>query len=222
MSIAVRLTQARPLVEAQVGGPVDAGYAVFFSASDGRERACVVHAVAPDFDAAWREGVVRLQRQLARRKLAVEWLRIDWVTAVENTTWAALHQRLAVTRRNYFRYGIAFDAGLETAFLEQELNANAMLYGGADTAHALVNLKNFSLYATARFGQAPTLDFSPAAPAYVLSTRGVFCDAQGTFLLAGPGLNAGRRELPELAAGDAEALITAGSGYLARQVRKNG
>lgn len=222
MSIAVRLTQVRPLVEAQVGGPVDAGYAVFFSASDGRERACVVHAVAPDFDTAWREGVVRLQRQLARRKLAVEWLRIDWVTAVETTTWAALHQRLAATRRNYFRYGIAFDAGLETAFLEQELNANAMLYGGVDVAHAQVNQKNFALYATSRFDKAPTLDFSSTAPAYVLSVRGVFCDAQGVFLLAGPGLHAGRRELPELATGDVDALIVAGSNHLARQVRKSG
>lgn len=222
MSIAARLTQARPLVEAQLGGPLDVGYAVFFSASDGRERACVVHAVAPDLDTAWREGVVRLQRQLARRKLAVEWLRIDWVTAVETTTWAALHQRLAATRRNYFRYGIAFDAGLETAFLEQELNANAMLYGGVDVAHAQVNQKNFALYAAARFGASRTLDFSPSLPAYVLSTRGVFCDAGGEYLLGGAGLNAGRRELPMLSTADVKALVTSGSDYLARQVKKGG
>lgn len=222
MSIAARLTRARSLVVAQVGEPVDGRCTVFFSVSDGKSRAAVVHAGAGTFDTAWREGVVRLQRALARSGRDPLWLRVDWVTSVETTSWGGLGQRLAATRRNYFRQGIALDGKLETAFLEQELNANAMLYGGVEVAHAQVNEKNFVRYAVARFGDSCVPDFSPATPVFVFSTRGVFCDAGGEYLLGGAGLDAGRREMSQLAPADVDALVASGSAYLARQVKKDG
>ncbi|MCM0752518.1 hypothetical protein DEA98_19150 [Brucella pseudogrignonensis] len=60
---------------------------------------------------------------------------------------AELIERLKQIKRNYFRYGISLDARFQTAFLETELNGNAMLYGGPSVATATLNEANFNRYA---------------------------------------------------------------------------
>lgn len=196
---------------------------LFFSVSDQKERAKVVHASGDTLDAVWDQGIVKLRRLLDRYKLKEGWLRVDWVTHVEALNWNELNKRLQDTKRNYFRHGLAFDSTLKHAFLEQELNANAMLYVGGDVANAQLNEKNFSTYATSRYGKKAVFDFSPEAQVYVFSTQGVFCDISGDcHLLADSGLNAGRRELPSLDVNQVGCLIESGSRYLAGQVKKNG
>lgn len=196
---------------------------LFFSVCDQEERAHVVHVSGETFDKVWNQGIVKLRSLLDKRKLKEGWLRIDWVTHIEGLNWDDLHKRLKKTKRNYFRHGIAFDDGLKQAFLEQELNANAMLYVGGDVDNAQVNEKNFAKYAASRYGKKAALDFSPQTPAYVFSTQGVFCDTSGAcHLLAGPGPDAGRRMLPPLDTEQVSRLIETASGYLAGQVKKNG
>src|SRR5699024_129469 len=128
---------------------------------DGETRARVCHVSASDFNQAWLQGAALSQREAQRHKLNVRWLRIDWVTAVETTTWGALGARLGKIKRNYFRQGLALDKGFQYAFLEQELNANAMLYAGIDISHAQLNPKNFAVYAKRRYGEQWRVDFSP-------------------------------------------------------------
>src|SRR5699024_7568350 len=106
---------------------------LFFSLSDGRERARVRHQVAMDFATAWTYGVERARKLANHHKMDVRWLRVDWVTSAQATTWAALKARLARNKRNYFRHGLALGTDFAHAFLEQELNANAMLYAGVST-----------------------------------------------------------------------------------------
>lgn len=196
---------------------------LFFSVSDRKERAHVVHVSGESFEKAWNQGIIKLRRLLDKHKLKQGWLRVDWVTHVEATNWDDLNKRLQGTKRNYFRYGLAFDHALEQAFLEQELNANAMLYLGGDVESAQLNEKNFTKYAVSRYGKKAVLDFSQQAPVHVFSTQGVFCDASGEcHLLAGSGLNAGRRELPSLALEQVGRLIETASSYLAGQVKKTG
>lgn len=196
---------------------------LFFSVCGREERAHVTQVSGETFDKAWNQGIVKLRSLLDKHKLKEGWLRIDWVTHVEALNWDDLHKRLKQTKRNYFRHGIAFDAGLKQAFLEQELNANAMLYAGSDVDNAQLNEKNFTKYAVSRYGKKAVLDFSPQTPVYVFSTQGVFCDASGVcHLLAGSGLDAGRRLLPALDTEQVSRLIETGSSYLAGQVKKTG
>lgn len=82
---------------------------VFFSVSDGLQRALVVHATAGDFDAAWARGVGLLKARMRRRNLVGRWLRIDWVEETEEVSAEELRERLRQTKRNYFRLGICFD-----------------------------------------------------------------------------------------------------------------
>lgn len=225
MSFSEQIIRSRSVIAehcVQLANPYPA-VTLFFSVSDQKERANVVHVSGDNFDMVWNQGIVKLRRLLDKHKLKKGWLRVDWVTHVEALDWDGLNKRLQDTKRNYFRYGLAFDSTLNRAFLEQELNANAMLYVGGDVENAQLNDKNFSNYAVSRYGKKAAFDFSPQAPVYVFSTQGVFCDASGVcHLLACSGLDTGRRELLPLDTNQVSHLVETSSLYLAGQVKKTG
>ncbi|APA86807.1 glutamate ligase [Paraburkholderia sprentiae WSM5005] len=215
----------RTVVEPQVN-PLAAAwpsFVLFFSWSDGQRRADVVSATAPTFAEAWDIAMARATQATGATGEGVQWLRVDWVEKVEVTTWKALRARLEQTKRNYFRCGLSLDRSFGHAFLETELNANAMLYGGPATAHAVVNTKNFQRYAAIRH-QLANVDFADAREVYVFSTRGAFTSLQSpeVHLLHGTGLNAGRRIIEHLQPADVRALVASGSRYLAGQVQQDG
>lgn len=199
-------------------------FTLFFSVSDGESRAHVVHARAADFDAAWEQGAGQIRRWVEAKRMASPWLRIDWVEGASATSWSQFKAQLGTVKRNYFRHGLALDARFERAFTEQELNANAMLYGGSAFEHAIVNVRNFEIYAGARFGaEAAKLGDAPDRPVFLLTMSGVFCQADGVVhKLAGTGLDAGRRQLPALGHAPVSALVRDGASFLARQVQDSG
>ncbi|MBT2336760.1 Mur ligase [Variovorax paradoxus] len=198
-------------------------FTLFFSVSDGSQRAHVVHARAAEFETAWREGAGAVERWVRDCGIVSPWLRIDWVEGASPIDWAQFKAQLAGVKRNYFRLGLAFDQDFETAFTEQELNANAMLCGDSTIAHAVVNVRNFEVYGQARFVRAPALDLPADQRVYLLATVGVFCQADGVVhKLVGTGLDAGRRQAPALNPQSALDLVRSGASYLARQVQDDG
>ncbi|MCY1740491.1 hypothetical protein [Ensifer sp. SL37] len=215
----------RPQVERQVVALSGPGprFVLFFSISDGRARAEVSTATGQDFAGAWRRGARDVYRSALAKKIAVRWLRVDWVEAVEKTTWADLRLRLVATKRNYFRYGISLDPSFSRAFLEMELNANAMLYEGGATSHAVLNTANFRRYAKTRHGLLK-VGFEAEGDVFVFSTRGAFATGsdQDVHLIHGVGPNAGRRVLSQLKPVDVRLLIKSASTYLSTQVLPDG
>ncbi|QGW84168.1 glutamate ligase domain-containing protein [Variovorax paradoxus] len=198
-------------------------FTLFFSVSDGSQRAHVVHARAPEFETAWREGAGIIARWVRENGIVSPWLRIDWVEGASPIEWAQFKAQLAAVKRNYFRLGLAFDKNFETAFTEQELNANAMLYADSSIAHAVVNMRNFESYAQARFARTLLLDLPADRPVYLLATVGVFCQSDCVVhKLVGTGLDAGRRQAPALTPNSALDLVRSGASYLARQVQADG
>lgn len=167
--------------------------------------------------------MIQLRSLMQEKKLKGRWLRVDWVEKAEEVSWKTLHKKLSNTKRNYYRFGLALDEEFNTAFLEQELNANAMLYGGNTIKHAVVNESNFLVYAQKRFSKDCLIDFSDDQPVFILSTCGIFCDENhNRFMLNGPGLDAGRRRIEDMSKEQVFSLIKDGSDYLARQVKDNG
>ncbi|MFC6635159.1 CapA family protein [Microbulbifer taiwanensis] len=222
MSLSKLLMQARPAVEHALRG-LAPPYTLFFSVSDGRQRAKVQHVTAKDFAGAWQAAATLARRAANAAKMDVCWLRVDWVFDSEAMTWRDLNQRFSATKRAYFRYGIALDPEYKYAFLEQELNGNAMIYGGNKISHAVFNEKNFKSYVRRRYSAQLELDFSDDRPVFVLSTEGIFCDGSGSPApLYGPGRNAGRRVVEELDEGTVTKLIETSSDYLASQVKPSG
>jgi UDP-N-acetylmuramoyl-tripeptide--D-alanyl-D-alanine ligase len=199
-----------------------AGMVTLFAAfTSGARRAQVITARGEDLDAAWSRLATMLDEATAGNP--PRWLRVERVAQAEATSWTKLQASLRQTKRNYFRYGIALDADFERAFLEQELNANAMLYGGNAIAHAVLNERNFTHYARRKYGPGTRIDFGEDQPLFVFSTWGAFADDSGTCVaLEDAGLERGRRRVEPLVANDVEALVRKGADHLARQVGDDG
>lgn len=206
--------QAAPVIACEAG----LQSVLFLSFSDGRTRACVVIGRGADAGAAWQAAVAQLPRDSG----ALRWLRADWVTAADRTSWGQLRERLARTKRNYFRLGIALDGAFTHAFLETEINANAMFYGGRAEPCAKLNEGNFAIYAKRRHGLT-AIDFADAAPVWTFSTAGAFVGEDGVLHPLEPtGRNGGRRRVAQLEPDALAQLIADGSAYLARQVSADG
>lgn len=229
IDLAQRLTNLRKAISARVP-PLTSphpAFCLFLSVSDGNARAQVVCATGTSFEAAWQKGLLELRTAVARHRLQGKWLRVDWIEETQATTIGELKQVLSCFKRNYFRLGLAFDPDFTTAFLEQELNANAMLYGGNQINHSVINDKNIAVYAKRKFGDDHKIDLSDQAEIYVLSTSGVFCDEQGEISLlnsAKPhsGRDAGRRNIERLEIAEINNLIETSSQFLTRQVKPKG
>lgn len=222
---AVLLLRLRHVIEASVA-PLEAPwpkYTLFFSICDGNSRAKVITVTGVDFAGTWRKGLERLRRIDGAKNATTRWVRVDWIETVEETTWGGLKQNLREVKRNYFRRGISLDRKFSLPFLEMEINANAMLYGGASIGHCAVNTNNFKRYAKIRHN-LDTVDFDDDKLIYIFSTRGAFVssDSDEVHLLHGPGLRAGRRLVEHLTPKHVRDLIWRGSDYLATQVGPEG
>lgn len=64
---------------------------------------------------------------ITKQNLNPDWIKIDCVNYIEPMSFQKLERKINRTRRNYFRYGIAFDTDFNLAFLEQEINGNALI-----------------------------------------------------------------------------------------------
>ncbi|WP_445357954.1 CapA family protein [Microbulbifer sp. ANSA005] len=222
MSLSNMLVQVRAQVEQALGNQRPP-YTLFFSISDAKHRAIVKHKTAADIAEVWQDLAKLIQSAAKSHRVNPCWLRVDWVTQKSAMTFAGLEQILRDTKRSYFRYGLALDDNCDVAFLEQELNANAMLYGGNQIDHVIINENNFLAYAKKRFGLNTKLDFSDDSPVYLLSTQGIFCEAKREpVCLYGPGLDAGRRIIEKLNTNTVTKLIKTSSHYLGSQVKNNG
>ena len=208
---------------------------LFFSISDTTQRAHVVHVSAQSFETAWNAGTLEIQKKhrlLCARQgsEAIQcWLRVERAINVSPITWEALNERLKRYKRNYFRRGIAFDSALQIALTEQELNANAILYGGNNVVHATFNSGNFSIYAKRRFVGSNTLSalanaqVHPETNVYLFDTAGVFCAEDAVaHPLNSTGPETGWRTLAALEPDEVRAKIVTSSGYLSRQVQDSG
>src|SRR5690625_3103501 len=71
-----------------------------------------------------RQKTVQLVR---KHHLDPQWIKLDLVTNIQALSFQDLEQQIAKTRKNYFRSGIAFDQEFRLAFIEQEINGNAMI-----------------------------------------------------------------------------------------------
>src|SRR5690625_3196027 len=224
MSLDHLLHKIRPSVEANAMQQLEPWpqYTLFASLSDGERRAKVVHCSDSSFDLTWEKLTFHARQAVAENKLEVCWLRIDWVQSVRQATLGQLKDWLKRVKRNYFRYGLALDEQFNVAFLEQELNSNAMLYGGTQYVHAVLNEKNFGIYARKRFPYFQ-YNFADENPIFMLDTAGVFCSTEEEPKLLYPkGRDAGRRIVERLDAEDVYGLIDRSSRYLTSQTKPEG
>lgn len=203
------------------------GLTVFFSFTDGLQRATVIHFSGKSINDVWKKFADWQQRKF-RESPKVRWLRIDWVTEKHAMPWVDCLKEMQRVKRNYFRYGIALDTKFRYAFLEQELNANAMLYLGAKQPKAALNKKNFLSYGLKRYGKHFSLPIHSQDQVLLFTTQAILVQPDKPHkLLYGysggkEGRNTGRRIIKKLDSPQVESLIQQSSQFLADQVDDDG
>lgn len=224
MSLSHLLAQTRPQVEqldiATQPAPFP-GFILFLSASNGQERAFTTYACGQTLDEAWLAAANDLQRWESQQTTAPVWLRVDLVDKIQTLRWDRLQEKLAQTKRNYFRFGLSFTPDFQHAILEQEINANALLYDGNEGV-ATPNATNLAHYAHWRF--ATTLQWPESAEQLIwrFTTRSLVCDGDQVYPIEFSGRNAGYRRLNHWQEEALEPMIFSASDYLARQVQASG
>ncbi|MEB1083529.1 Mur ligase [Citrobacter portucalensis] len=223
MSLSHLLEQARPAVESLCttaqAAPLP-GFILFFSASTGDERADIYIARGATFADAWHDGATALQRICQQDDKNVIWLRIDAVNKIEALRWDTLKEKLSKTKRNYFRFGLSFDAEFTHAILEQEINANALLYQGTEGV-ATPNATNLAHYSRYRYGIKLEWPHADDQRLWRFTTHGVFCDGQTCYPLTPQGRHSGYRQMLRWQQ-SLEPMIHSATDYLARQVKHSG
>lgn len=199
---------------------------LFFSVCDSTKRAKILRAKGTAFDEAWEHGRAQcMALPMADSGAACEgplWLRIDVPWRTWCLTWGELKQRLASTKRNYFRYGISLDECFDQAFLEMEVNAHAMFYPRGEAPYAVLNEGNFLLHAKARYG-LEGICFDDRQPVWIFEVRSWFTDGRSSYpLIGGVGVDAGRRELTSWNGSAVLDVVAGGADHLARQVGDDG
>lgn len=114
---------------------------VFVSVGFPNKRASVWQTRHENSNRIW----TKIERHIDRYYNVSPWIKIDVVDSVRTMSYEELQQQFSVIERNnYFRYGIAFDDRFEVAFLEQEINANAILKPGPN--YRISQLGNVDLH----------------------------------------------------------------------------
>lgn len=229
MSVMTNTNQMFEMIAAQLETdirPLDGAvppFILFVSFTDAKSRAVTFCVKATRFKDCWSAVMERAKQELARRKVTLRQLRIDWVDHVDQLSGEELINDLKQTKRNYYRYGISLDRQFRAAFLETELNANAMLYGGTTVEHAAINRGNFLQYMKTR-NCGTKLQIYDDDEVYRFTTRAFFIDADEMRVhsLFNKGRDTGRRNLDKLTRQDVVGLINSGANYLATQINRDG
>ena len=100
------------------------GTTVFLSLCDRENRAKVAHATSTSLESAWKDAESRARKLAKEQGIVPLWVTADVVTASGPFTADEVAEELARVSDKSFRYGLALDSEMETAFLEQECNAN--------------------------------------------------------------------------------------------------
>jgi glycosyltransferase involved in cell wall biosynthesis len=221
MSLSHLLERAWPQAQTLVPEKQGDGWTLFFSLGSPESRARVVTARGRSFPEAWLAGAQALQKQRHKSPEEPCWLRVEVVNKIEPLNWGQLKEKLARTRRNYFRFGLSFDAQFSRALLEMEINANAILYDGKITV-ATPNAGNLARYSEQRFGEALSWPESDGETLWRFTTRGLFTDGRQVWELTSQGRYSGFRQVENWQQTALPQAITQGCDFLARQVLEQG
>lgn len=152
-----------------------------------------------------------------------EWIKVDIVTDVVETTFNDIHQQLVETRRNYVDFGIAFDQFWNLTFLPEEINANAFVIPDRDTNQLYLSERNINNYLRkyTNHSKAFSIDFYQNNKAYQFYTKGYILDQEQIYELDSKGVTKGLRQVDNLSQ-EIDKMITSSVDVLEHMGQENG
>ena len=200
-------------------------YIGFLSIGNPQVRARVFNVTASSVSQVFSKLQKKAETLVKKNFFDPEWIKMDVVTEAEKIPFEELEKLIAETRKNYFRYGIAFDPEFRLALLEQELNGNAILRS-VGKRPIEINDKNMNHYLNYKFGHQ-RLPFMKHTyrnkDVYIFKTTASFIDKKDMeiFDLYNGNLSNGIRKVEDIKA-EAKQLIEKSTYYLTDQVQADG
>lgn len=187
---------------------------VFVSITDGSHTADLFTGEGEDFLAAFASAMNSAEKYVSGNDINPLWVKVDCVNSCKICTRAEFEEEIRSSREFFFKKGVSFDTGFETALLEAQLNCCG-----------LINYKNGTLDDNKIRDFLSSRTALESIPDNVLSftTVGYICDENKKLYKLYPDEeNYGRRIVPELTKDDIKQVIETSSVYLANAVKDNG
>lgn len=190
-------------------------YAAFISVCDINTRASVLRGAGDSPEEAW-ESACRAAREYVRKNgLNPAWVKSDITVRSEKVTFTKLEELIAKSRNEFFRRGISFDEGMQTALIEGEINGSRVItYKEHKIELTRVNkrLSACGLRTLTAFPEEVRL----------FDCRSFFTDGGGVYPLYESGNNCGRRIISKFDDKTALEVIETAAQYLENMVGLDG
>lgn len=197
-------------------GNVESLCAAFVSVCDTNERAFVFRAAENTPGAGVEERLRKVRGVRPQVRLCAGVGEGGRHGVRERIPFAELQKRIAASRNEFFRRGIAFDDRLECALIEAEINGNRVI----SYKKHMLELPVLNEY-LAECGLPTLSGFPEEVTLFDCESR--FCDDScAVFPLYGSGSRCGRRIIGEFTDSAALDVITTSAEYLSMQVRMDG
>jgi len=186
----------------------------------------------------WESVICQLAKRVVQKNLSLSNLesaekfscgiKFEIVTECHSMPLERLKHAISATKRNYFRFGVSFDAAFERAFTEAEINANAMFYLGPGSVNGGWNAKNIIHYMNDKYKNCEFILPAECDLVHTFVTSGAFLnDDNQIYSLHSKGVKAGRRHVDSLTDGESrQAIISqvaqSATEYLCNQINENG
>src|SRR5699024_3037857 len=202
----------------------DNTYVCFLSVGNPSIRARVVCEMNQSYEKVFHNLEKKVLKLVEKYHLDPKWIKADYVTHIDKIPFLQLEQKVANTRRNYFRYGISFDEYFNLAFLEQEINGNALIRKLSNGKVGLDD-KNINHYLSTKHSNKALFmkDFYRNKEVYIFSTKSFFIERDEDILYElynGP-LTNGLRKITNMK-DEVHHLIERSTQFLTRQVKETG
>lgn len=196
-------------------------FIIFISISDATSRARVFVGSGNSLVTSWKNAVDKCRKYIRKTNHAAYWVKADVVNEVKEYSLDDFLKYSSTIRRHYFREGVSFDLNFNTAFLEQEVNANVFIKRESDSQQDQLHISNINYYLKHSRDSKFELKLSSIRKVYLFSTVAYFHDDE-CLELHNAGLSVGRRKVDKLNKDYIYYIIDSASNYLASQVEDNG
>ncbi|MED0867200.1 glycoside hydrolase family protein [Bacillus safensis] len=196
-------------------------FVLFLSLGNIDERAIVFSGIGNTVESAWKSAANKAAKHMKKQKIFdFLWLKADLVNHIESKPYTIWTSQIAKMRKNYFRKGISFDPLFNTAFLEQEINGNALIKESTHSHKMSLNETNIINYLKKTGKKQTAFTIRDNQIIYEFTTISYFFEDKLIKLNNKEQFNGFR--LIELTNKEIKHLITSSANFLAKQVKDNG
>lgn len=194
---------------------------LFLSIGYDKKRSTIVSTNKLSFEQAWKNIYRQADKLLKNETDKIVSLKVDWIDETEIVTIPDFIKTMTQTKKNYFRKGISFDRDFKQAFLEQEINGNAMIQIDQKNRRGYLAESNIQKYVEKHRPGMNQIDFKQVLSVTTFTTKAVFFENNECYLLKQGEYDNGRRDVV-LDTEELKKMIISGQDYLSSLNKKSG